>query len=64
LLFNCAAYARECAAMKNQTKRFCVLSLFASLLLFAATHAQQKSWYKGNTHAHTINSDGILHLTK
>jgi hypothetical protein len=50
--------------MKNQTKRFCVLSLFASLLLFAATHAQQKSWYKGNTHAHTINSDGILHLTK
>jgi len=44
--------------MKNQTKRFCALSLFASLLLFAATHAQQKSWYKGNTHAHTINSDG------
>jgi len=32
--------------------------IFAVLLFFAGARAQQKSWYKGNTHTHTINSDG------
>jgi hypothetical protein len=38
--------------------RFYILCLFGVLLLFASLKAQQRSWYKGNTHSHTINSDG------
>jgi hypothetical protein len=44
--------------MKSKTKRFGLLSLLGALLLFAGLRAQPKSWYKGNTHTHTINSDG------
>ena len=44
--------------MKRKTKRFYAISIFAALLLFVSARAQQKSWYKGNTHTHTINSDG------
>jgi hypothetical protein len=44
--------------MKGKPKRFYAISIFAALLLFVSARAQQKSWYKGNTHTHTINSDG------
>jgi hypothetical protein len=44
--------------MKSKMKRFYAVSIFAALLLFVSARAQQKSWYKGNTHTHTINSDG------
>jgi hypothetical protein len=44
--------------MRGKTKRFCAISIFTAFLLFVSIRAQQKSWYKGNTHTHTINSDG------
>src|SRR5580765_4293208 len=44
--------------MTNKTKRAYTISVLAVLLLLVSARAQQKSWYKGNTHTHTINSDG------
>jgi hypothetical protein len=39
-------------------RRICAISMLAALLLSASVRAQQKTWYKGNTHTHTVNSDG------
>ena len=35
-----------------------ILLFFASLLLWASQAAAQTHWYRGNTHTHTVNSDG------
>lgn len=39
-------------------RRIYLIVAFLGLLLLAARPAQQPRWYKGNTHTHTINSDG------
>lgn len=43
--------------------RFCCFSLLILSCIFLlsfslSSHAQQLGWYKGNTHTHTLNSDG------
>ena len=39
-------------------RRLCALCASAAFFLFAADVAAQARWYRGNTHTHTINSDG------
>jgi hypothetical protein len=43
---------------KVSMKQFYRLSILAALLLIVSLRAQELHWYKGNTHTHTINSDG------